>query len=83
MATAGTLSSKKYENLKNLHGKEVNVHEHACEGLVAAIEKEYPDFDETLQIIKRIVIDFRDKNVDAIVLGCTHYPLIEKHIQSA
>lgn len=81
MATKGTLSSKKYENLKNIHGKDVNVHEHACEGLVTAIENEYPSFDKTRKIIKRIVIDFREKNVDAIVLGCTHYPLVEKLIQ--
>jgi len=81
MATAGTLSSQKYENLKNLHGKDVTVHEHACEGLVAAIESEYPDFDETLKIIKNIIVEFREKNVDAVVLGCTHYPLIERLIQ--
>jgi glutamate racemase len=78
LATAGTLGSEKYENLRNLHGKDVKVIEQACQGLVHAIEKEYPDFNETRKLLKLYLDPFISNQVDTVVLGCTHYPLIEK-----
>lgn len=83
LATAGTLKSEKYENLRNLHGKNVEVLEQACEGLVQAIEKEYPNFDKTKELLKLYLSPFKDQQVDTIVLGCTHYPLIEELIHIA
>ena len=80
LATAGTLKSEKYENLRNLHGKDVEVFEQACEGLVQAIENEYPDFSETKDLLKLYLDPFKSQRVDTIVLGCTHYPLIEELI---
>jgi glutamate racemase len=32
-------------------------------------------------ILNRIRREYRDKNIDAIVLGCTHYPFIKDEIQ--
>jgi len=80
LATQGTLSSEKYENLKNLHGKDVQVFEQACVGLVEEIENEYPNFSQTKILLKTYLDLFKSKSVDTIVLGCTHYPLIEKLI---
>ena len=80
LATAGTLKSEKYENLRNLHGKDVEVFEKACEGLVNAIESEYPNFSETKSLLKLYLEPFKNQRVDTIVLGCTHYPLIEELI---
>ncbi len=80
LATAGTLKSEKYENLRNLHGKDVEVFEQACEGLVLAIENEYPNFSETKNLLKVYLDPFKNQRVDTIVLGCTHYPLIEELI---
>ncbi len=82
LATAGTLKSEKYENLRNLHGKDVEVFEQACEGLVLAIESEYPDFSETKKLLKLYLDPFKTQRVDTIVLGCTHYPLIEELIHA-
>ena len=82
LATAGTLNSEKYENLRNLHGKDVEVFEQACEGLVQAIELEYPNFSETKKLLKLYLAPFKTQRVDTIVLGCTHYPLIEELIHA-
>ena len=30
---------------------------------------------------KNLVKKYKDKNIDSIVLGCTHYPLIKKEIR--
>ena len=80
LATAGTLKSEKYENLRNLHGKDVEVFEQGCEGLVQAIENEYPNFSETKKLLKVYLAPFKTQRVDTIVLGCTHYPLLEELI---
>lgn len=82
LATAGTLKSEKYENLRTLHGKDVEVFEEACHGLVSAIENEYPDFNETRKLLKLYLDRFINNRVDTIVLGCTHYPLIESLVHS-
>ena len=81
LATAGTLKSEKYENLRNLHGKDVEVFEQACEGLVQAIENEYPDFSETKDLLKLYLDPFKSQRVDTIVLGCTHYPYLIPEIK--
>lgn len=80
LATAGTLNSEKYESLRNLHGKDVQVFEQACDGLVNTIEEEYPNFSETVKLLKLYLDPFKNNRVDTVVLGCTHYPLVEKLI---
>ncbi|MBT8142536.1 MAG: glutamate racemase [Gammaproteobacteria bacterium] len=80
LATAGTLRSQKYANLRNLVGKDVKVFEQACVGLVQAIEDEYPDFSETRTLLRLYLDEFKNNQVDTVVLGCTHYPLIEQLI---
>ena len=80
LATAGTLNSEKYESLRNLHGKDVQVFEQACDGLVNTIEEEYPNFSETVKLLKLYLDPFKNNSVDTVVLGCTHYPLVEKLI---
>ena len=50
----------------------------SCDGLANAIEnKNKKRINEILEKIKQKT---KNKNVDSIVLGCTHYPLIKKEI---
>ena len=51
----------------------------ACEGLANAIEiSNYEKIDELLH---KYLDEYVDKNIDAIVLGCTHYPIITDKIR--
>ena len=49
-----------------------------CYDLANAIERNKVHTEE--RIIKEIYQIYKDKNIDCIVLGCTHYPLIKELI---
>ena len=81
MATAGTLSSAKYAALLRTHGQGLHLHDDPCVGLVALIEAGHLDGPVLRQRLREIIHPMRARGVDTIVLGCTHFPLIETAIR--
>lgn len=83
LATPATLLGQKYqellEKLSNEH--EVCVHEQACAGLVEQIEDGKISHPDTHTMLKNWLSPMKEKEVDTIVLGCTHYPLISEVIK--
>lgn len=79
MATQATVESKRTEELiiNNKNDKQ-NIYLVACEGLAHAIEID--DRDKINNIISNIYEKYKDYDIDGIVLGCTHYPLIKDEI---
>lgn len=85
MATQATLKAEKYKRLLAglLADKEpYYVYEQACVGLVEQIEAGEIESEKTLAMLDNWLSPMREGGVDTIVLGCTHYPLVEKQIQS-
>lgn len=79
MATPATISSERTHFLVDNNKKEFEkVYLVSCDGLANAIEFNREDDQE--RIIKNIYEEYKDMNIDAIVLGCTHYPLIKDKI---
>lgn len=78
LATPATLQGEKYQNLVTSlsQDKEVEFFEQACPGLVEQIEQGFIDTQETKRLLEAWVLPMKQKNIDTIVLGCTHYPLI-------
>ncbi len=80
MATPGTISSKRTKELINKNKKEdQNIYLVSCTGLANAIE-----INEKIRINKllyKYLNVYKDKNIDSIVLGCTHYPIIKNKIK--
>ena len=62
------------DNIKNFQ----NIYLVGCEGLAEAIEK--GNVQEVQKILKNSFKEYKDKNIDVIVLGCTHYPFIKNEI---
>lgn len=81
LATSGTLKSEKFAALQKQHACGVDVITQPCPGLVEAIEKGEPNSSELLNLLKRYVGVLVEQNVDVIVLGCTHYPLVRQQIE--
>ncbi len=83
LATPATLGGKKYKHLIGTLSLEYDVEyfEQACSGLVAQIEKGDTDTPQTIAMLEDWLAPMREANVDTIVLGCTHYPLISKAIE--
>lgn len=53
-----------------------------CPLLVPLVEEGWLDKRETKMILRRYLHPLRALQVDALVLGCTHYPLLKRLIQS-
>ncbi len=86
MATPGTIQSERTHLLVNDNIKDhENVILEACPGLAHAIETDDPNDEE--EILKKIYEKYEYARIDAIVLGCTHYPhiknLISKYFKNA
>jgi len=83
LATPATLKSEKYQQLVNRYAKkkDVTLFEQACPGLVEQIEKGKSDHHETEKMLENWLHPMRDTDVDTIVLGCTHYPLVSNLIE--
>ena len=58
---------------------ECEVIQKGCEELAPRIEKGWVDNEENLTILRDYLLAL-PKDIDTLVLGCTHYPLIRKEI---
>lgn len=81
MATAATLRLEKFQRLERRWGSEAEVESVACVGLVELIESGDLDAPALHDLLASLVGRYRGK-VDAVVLGCTHYPFIADQIRS-
>ncbi len=84
LATPATLSGDKYQTLcsKLSYKKDIEFFEQACHGLVEQIEKGEINTVKTRELLKSWLLPMSKSGVDTIVLGCTHYPLVEEVIQN-
>ncbi len=79
LATPATINSKKvHELIKENKKDHQQIIPMPCDGLADAIENQ--DNKKINEILKKINENTKDKNIDSIILGCTHYPLIKKEI---
>lgn len=75
-ATPRTLSSERYNKLKEAWAKDINVIEPDCKSWAELIERGRSNEINLDAIIKDLI----EQEVDVIVLGCTHYHLIKQVI---
>lgn len=79
MATPATIQSERLQILIHENKKENdNIYLVPCYGLANAIELD--DVGKQRKILEEIYNQYKDYNIDSIVLGCTHYPHIKKLI---
>lgn len=79
MATPATIESERtMELIRDNIRKDQNIYLVACPGLANAIEDN--DQEKIEAILKDTFREYKDKEIDSIVLGCTHYPFIKEEI---
>ena len=79
MATSGTINSERTHTLLSSNKKEdEKFYLLECEGLANAIENK--DNNRIDELLKEYLTEYKDKNIDAVVLACTHYPIIKDRI---
>ncbi|NQU99528.1 MAG: glutamate racemase [Parcubacteria group bacterium] len=82
MGTAATIKSGAHEKfLKNIN-PDIKVYPKACPLLVPLIEEGWLKRMETRKILRYYLRPLKLKQIDILVLACTHYPLLYKAIDS-
>lgn len=78
-ATKLAVENNGYKNAINKLNSKMQVEQIACPKLVRIIE----DLSQSRENKKKVIQEYLDttsKDIDALILGCTHYPLIEQEI---
>jgi glutamate racemase len=83
LATRSTMQSQKFNQLRDQLEQEIQVKffTQACVGLVNLIEQGDIESEDMTQLLHQYVEPLIVQGVDAIVLGCTHYPFVLKQIE--
>ena len=79
MATQVTLREKKFDHLMHRFDSDCQVVKIPAPGLVELIESGQGDSDEAQEFLHSLLDQFVGK-LDALVLGCTHYPFVKRNI---
>ena len=77
LATRATVASAAYDRAIEAFEAGVEVISQACPLLVPLIEEAWLDDPVTREILERYLNPLLAAGVDTLVLGCTHYPLLE------
>ena len=82
IATAGTIRSKGWQNHidKNITG--ANVFSKACPLLAPMAEEGWTENEIARLTIHEYLKEMKNENLEALILGCTHYPLFKKLIEN-
>lgn len=77
LATRATVASAAYDRAIEAFEAGVEVISQACPLLVPLIEEAWLDDPVTREVLERYLNPLLAAGVDTLVLGCTHYPLLE------
>jgi glutamate racemase len=76
LATPATFQGRLYSSVVERFASGVTLIQNTCPGLVGEIEKGNLDGVETCRILQEAILPMLERNIDTIVLGCTHYPFV-------
>lgn len=81
IGTPATINSNAYARAIHLLNKEAKVFSQACPILVPLVEEGWFDHPATRLIAQEYLKPVMAEQVDTLVLGCTHYPLLKPLLQ--
>src|SRR5690606_33918570 len=81
VGTKATINSKKYDSELKKLAPEIKLFSKACPLLVPFIEENWHRKPEATSILKKYLRPIKTKNIDTLILGCTHYPLMKKSFE--
>lgn len=80
IGTAGTVRSKAYENMIRKKDDQMQVFSKACPLFVPLAEEGWTDNEVSRLAAEKYLEELMEKDIDSLVLGCTHYPLLKRCI---
>ena len=80
IGTVGTVGSGIHAQYLKKLDPEITVFGKACPLFVPLVEEGWLHDPVTVEVASRYLKELQDKDVDTLILGCTHYPLIRSTI---
>jgi glutamate racemase len=77
IGTPGTIRSKAYEKKLKIESCKLEIYGQACPLFVPLVEEGLLDDKITVEIIGKYLDPLKEKGIDTLILGCTHYPLLK------
>ncbi len=81
IATEATISSQMYTKYITNLNRSVTIYEKACPLFVPLVEEGLWEDPVTDEIVRRYLTELIDIDIDTLILGCTHYPLIRSTLR--
>ena len=81
IGTRATIESKIYKKLIEEKDSGIKVFSQACPLLVPLVEEGWLRDAETKRVVRRYLQPLKNKHIDTLILGCTHYPALKEIIK--
>ena len=81
IGTPATIASNAYEQAIHRHNPDIRIVSQACPLFVPLVEEGWLDHHVTRLTAREYLNPMLTDNIDTLVLGCTHYPLIKELLQ--
>jgi glutamate racemase len=78
LATEATVRSGSYSRMVRAHDAGAEVTSVGCPRLAPAIQSGDPFDEEIVAMVRAYTEPLRAAGVDTVILGCTHYPMVER-----
>ncbi|HPD00823.1 MAG TPA: glutamate racemase [Acetivibrio sp.] len=80
IGTVATVNSGVYEKAISRLDPSIEIFQKACPMFVPLVEEGWWENDIAQRIAEEYLLSLKEKGIDSLVLGCTHYPLLHKTI---
>jgi glutamate racemase len=81
IGTKGTIEDGMHERKLGELSSNIKIYAKACPLFVPLVEERMINHQVTKTIAEEYLKDFKEKKLNALILGCTHYPIIKDLIQ--
>jgi glutamate racemase len=80
IGTNATIQSQAYYEAIKRIDPQIEVFQHACPIFVSMVEEGWVDKEVTRLAVREYLGPLKEKDIDVLLLGCTHYPMLKKVI---
>jgi glutamate racemase len=82
LGTIGTVNSKAYDKAIHSINDSIEVTSLACPKFVPLVESGEYESRWAVEIVNETLMEMKKEPIDTLILGCTHYPLLQPIIQN-
>ncbi|MDQ0230964.1 glutamate racemase [Metabacillus malikii] len=81
IGTVNTIKSAAYESALKTLNNQLKIDSLACPKFVPLVESGEYEGDEATEIVEQSLQSFKGTKIDTLILGCTHYPILQPQIE--